>query len=89
MFWRSFTASCAHNAAPWGLAHIEVAKENRQNRTGDSLSPPRMRGRIIPNRRFPLFQSNKLGEIYFVHFAGFGLLYAPLEAFLGFLVFDR
>jgi len=48
-----------------------------------------MRGRIIPNRRFPLFQSNKLGEIYFVHFAGFGLLYAPLEAFLGFLVFDR
>jgi hypothetical protein len=30
-------------------------------------------GRIIPNRRFPLFQSDELGEIYFVHVAGFGL----------------
>jgi len=40
-------------------------------------------GRIIPDRRLPVFHTDELGEIYFEHVARFGLLYAPLEAFLG------
>jgi hypothetical protein len=46
-------------------------------------------GRIIPDRRLSMFQTNKLGEIRFEHIAGFGFLHAPLEPFLGFLVLDR
>jgi hypothetical protein len=36
----------------------------------------------------PIFHTDKLGKIYFAHLARFGLLYAPLEAFLSLPVLD-